>query len=187
MFGLPAVTVGEYRLKVGQQIDEDELRQIADAADREEAWTRGLDYASRSMRTQKEVGSYLISKGYSQSVAAETCCKLREYGYLNEADYIRAYIADHADQWGVKKIVYELSAKGLPATLIEQATEVLDQTEACKRLAKKALDRTIADQSGIQKVMRHLLSKGFDWDTVKEAVNSCLETAYDQGDTQDTL
>lgn len=179
--GMPAIVVGEYRLKVGDEIDGNKLAVMGADADKEEAWTRGVDYATRSVRSEREISDYLMRKGFANELIRGTVQKLKFYGYVDDRNYVRAYIADHRMRYGAKKMAYELSSKGVRRELYEPILAEIDGTEACIAIAKKYLAGKSADIKTKSKLSHYLAGKGFDYDAIRAAI----ETATGETDEFD--
>ena len=56
---LTAESVVRARLKIGQELSEERLREILATSETELAFKKALDYISRAMKTEKQVKDYL--------------------------------------------------------------------------------------------------------------------------------
>lgn len=165
------------KIKVGDEIDGDRLKTILAESDRETAFQKAVDSVCRSLKTQKQVETYLYGKGYSAEVVSAVVDKMKEYRYVDDGEYVRAYISTYQSKKGKKKICYELKLKGVGQELLEQAESLTgDQTEYAAALAVKFMKNRLPTRENLQKLFRHLAGKGFDFEVVRAAVNSVADT-----------
>ena len=68
---------------------------------------------------------------------------LQQEGYLSEQRYANAFARDKAaiSGWGEYKIRYQLSAKGIPADVIEQALKEIDGEKAEENLRRSIVSK----------------------------------------------
>ena len=169
--GLNLKTLFENRIKVGDVIDEEKLNEIQFDSERNTAMDKAMTYLSRSIKTEKQVRQYLKDKGYLEKISDKVISKLKEYNLINDADYSFSYASTYSKYKGKRLIAYELKTKGVSEEDISAALENTEgEDEAAAALAKKYLKNKTADFKTIQKCYKHLLSKGFTYDTAKAAV-----------------
>ncbi len=107
--------------------------------------------------------------------------KLKEYKFLNDEEFAKIWIETRNSikpkPWRIIK--YELRQKGISREIIEsfepepQAQEEND-LKAAVRIAEKRISRYkgLTKQEIFQKLGRYLVSKGFDYETVKKVLAS---------------
>ena len=179
--GMEKLTALSYRLKIGDEIDELRLSEAIEASECASAFERAAKYLGMRPRTRKEMTDYLVGKGYTQKAVQETVRKLGEYGYIDDEAYCHTYIEEYKHKAGVRKLESDLYAKGVPRAIVEQALEELDDEESAQAalaIAQKYLRSHAPDR---RKLTAYLLSKGFGYDTIKEA---CAEIDW-SSDTDD--
>ena len=170
--GLDLVTVYKYRLKKGQEIDEKTLTDIQRSSEIQKCFDSALNYISKSIKTTKQVRIKLIEKGYVKEIVNEVIVKLKEYGYLNDSDFAKKFVATYHNTKGKRVLYAMLKQKGVNDEDINEALSTVDdQTENAKKLAEKYLKNKILDRKNIQKCYNHLLSKGFSYDEAKNAIS----------------
>ncbi|MEG1706551.1 MAG: hypothetical protein RR291_03550, partial [Clostridia bacterium] len=81
--GLDAVTALSNHLEVGVNVDETKLYDVLMASESSSAFTRSIDYLSRTMKTEKQMRTYLLGKGYAEQVVDIVVCKLKDYCYID--------------------------------------------------------------------------------------------------------
>lgn len=168
--GLDFVTLAEYRLKKGMEITEEGLAEIQLAAEKDKAFSKAVSLLSVTGKTEKELYLKLKEKGYAHAVIRETIEKLKEYGYVDNAEYAREYVASHGNKKGGRMLAAELKMKGISDADITAALNEIDETKGAKAALNKYLRGKNITLENLQKAYRYLLSKGFSGETVGEAV-----------------
>lgn len=169
--GMELETVIKNKLKAGQAIDKDSLALLQLESEKSVALDKAMGFISNSIKTAKNVREYLIKKGYTDVVADYAVNKLSEYKYIDDKEYARAYVANYSKVKGAKLIRLELRAKGISDEDMAEALEsIADEKEAARAVADKYLRNKERDFKNIQKAYKYLLSKGFSYETAKDAV-----------------
>ena len=171
--GMNLETVMKNRLRVGLTVTEAELEAIQLESDLHTAIDKAMTYLTGSVKTEKQVRDYLKEKGFAYPVIARVIEKLADYGFLNDEYYAKRYAETYADKKGARLIKLELRKKGVKDDAADQAVEDLgDQTDAAIAIAKKYMRGKEPDLKTVQKLYRHLLSKGFGYDEAKAAADA---------------
>ena len=171
--GMKLETVMQNRLKAGMTIEADELSRMQLESEKLTALDKALTHISVSMKTEREIRTFLKRKGYLQDVSDYVVEKMKGYGYVNDEAYSSAYAESAAKRKGSRLIRCELRNKGVDEQAIDTALSCLgDETESAKRCLEKYMRGKSADRETLQKAYRNLLSKGFDYDTAKAALES---------------
>jgi regulatory protein len=86
----------------------------------EEALGKALRFLGYRPRSEAEVMSYLVRRGYSKAVTEGTLEKLRSFNYLNDESFARDWARSRSEGqgYGPKRIERELGTKGIAETLI---------------------------------------------------------------------
>ena len=166
-------TVMLNRLKVGQEVDSEQLKAIVEENDRKEALAKATDYVCKALKTKRQVRDYLLRKGYSEDVAWYCVDKLKEYNYINDEEYSKRYIESVSKTQGKRLVEYKLMMKGVKKTDIENAysdTEV-DSKENAKIIAEKYLKNKEINKENLAKAYRYIISRGFSYDDATYALN----------------
>lgn len=173
--GLTMETVVKNRLKVGKIVSAEELSVMQLESEKNTAFDKALTFLSATRKTEKEIRSHLSKKGYLPAVIDYAVEKLREYGFINDEEYAEAYTESASKKKGGRLIRMELKNKGLSEEAIENALSELDEgqeLETAKGILEKYMRGKTADKATLQKAYRHLMSKGFDYDTAKAAIDA---------------
>jgi len=178
--GLSLTCVFSYRLKEGDEISEERLSSIQEESEKSTAFDKALNYISASMKTEKEVRSYLKKKGYLPAVEEYVIEKMLSYGYISDGDYARMYAKSLSDKSGKNAIAQKLKAKGINDEDISLALDdIPPQEEAARAAFKKYMRGKEFTKENIYKAFRNLLGKGFDYDTAKAALEGIKDEDED--------
>lgn len=179
--GMQLLTVMEHRLKVGSVVTEEELSALQLAGEKQTALDKALTHISASMKTERDVRDFLRRKGYLQDVADYVVEKMKGYGFLDDTAYAKSYAESAGKRKGSRLIRMELRKKGVADESIDAALgEIADETDAAAAVLKKYLRNKQLSHEVVRKAYAHLLSKGFDYDTARaalEAVRARLDVA----------
>ncbi len=175
---LTTESVVKARLKVGQELPEEQLKEILNGSESQIAFDKSLNYISKSMKTVSQVADYLKNKGFEQSVINQVLDKLKSYKYVDDDIYTSMYIENAKQSKGALRIKQELLLKGVDKQLIETKLSFLDQEDSllsAQKAAQKFIKNKQSDEKFKLKLYRHLLSRGFDYETVNSVVGFIIE------------
>ena len=179
--GMKLVTVMQNRLKVGSEVTVQRLSEIQLESEKETALDKALSHITATMKTEREIRDFLKKKGYLEDVQEYVVEKMREYRFLDDAAYARAYAESAAKKKGARWIAAELKKKGIAEDAIEAALSGLEgEDDAAKDTLKRYLrGKDVTDRKVLQKAYANLLSKGFDYETARRALESLREEDED--------
>lgn len=171
--GVSLETVVKNRLKVGTEIEKDELFDLVTESERVEALAKATDYVSLRLKTKREIKDFLIKKGYSEEIAWYCVDKLKEYDYVNDEDYSLRYIESTAGKQGRRLTEYKLMMKGVKKEDISSAYDKtdIDEKENAKVIARKCFRNKEVTKENLVKVFRYLIGKGFSYEEAGFAVD----------------
>ena len=124
---------------------------------------------SRRMRTEKQLVQQLCAKGYSSQAVARAIADLKNWGYIDDIAYAKAFIeyrlSNSKKSW--RAILWELRREGLSTDDIDEATEDfdLDEEQRAQQVSEKILGLH-RDQKSLDRLKNALLRNGFSWDVV---------------------
>ena len=171
--GMKLDTVLANGLKAGINVDPNELSRLQLESEKLTALDKALKHISVSMKTEKEIRVFLKSKGYLQDVSDYVLDKMKEYGYVDDETYASSYVEGASKRKGSRLIQLELKQKGVDGQIIDSVLSTLeDETESAKRCLEKYMRGKTVDEVTLKKAYRNLLSKGFDYDTCRQAIES---------------
>jgi len=151
--------------------------------DFEKFYKAAIRYLSFRPHSEKELSDYLAKKKCDELTAKRILDSLKRDKFLNDEEFTRWWVEQRTilKPKASRVIKYELKQKGISRELIDSFFENSDDSPSdfdnAIKLAEKKL-RTIHDQTDKYKVKeklgRYLASKGFDWDTIKAAIDRVL-------------
>lgn len=147
---------------------------------KEAAMLRMADLCAKSEQCSHDIREKLFRTGLPGGAIDEVMNYLVEERFIDDSRYAKAYASDKARfaGWGPVKIQQYLSLKRIPRDYIAEAIDNIPEDtfmEATVRAASaKARGLDLADFKDRQKLLRHLLSKGFRMEMAKRAIASIV-------------
>ena len=177
--GLKIEVAIKYRLKAGMPIEKSFLDEIQLANEKMQATEKAMNHISATLKTRKQMCDFLAGKGYTQAVIDYVVEKLEGYGYIDDYAYCRAYVNSVSGK-GKNAIRAALIKRGAAREAIDAA---LDETEEdgdeVLAVAQKYMRGKQPTRENLNKAIRHLISRGYDYDLAKSAVSRLGETDGD--------
>ncbi|MCE1245668.1 MAG: recombination regulator RecX [Firmicutes bacterium] len=148
-------------------LDESDLKKALFAAYKQ------LGYRDHSA---KELREKLLNKGFTPEIADAAVEQMISYGYINDADYAKGLIrrCQISKKIGVFRIKQELKKRGIPDDLIGESLlhySEEDEDENIDKIIKAKLKKNQPPE----KILRHLFSKGFEPDKIRERLSKLKE------------
>lgn len=180
--GLELETVMRHRLKIGASVSPEDLDEIQAESETMRALDKALNFISRSQKTKKQVEDYLESKGYLEKTIEAVLDKMSAYKFVNDQNYAKDYAKSASKNKGKRLISLELKRKGVSDEDMSEALNDIDgetETEAATKIAEKYLKNKEKTRESVVKCYKYLLSKGFDYETAKEAADKIIKDEDD--------
>lgn len=176
-FSLDIAQLADAKLKVGQEITEEQLSTLRQQSNFGKLYQRTLEWVLSRPHSVKETRDYLVRKKYQKpeyeitdSAIDEVIQKLQAKNYLNDVNFTTYYVENRFQKKGVsaKRLRQELFKKGVSEQIIEQAIKdsERDDTEEIQKIIAR-LRRKKYDE---QKLIQYLLNQGFDYSLVQTVV-----------------
>lgn len=170
-----AVTLG---IKPGRILSSEELEKLSFVSEFGKAKDKALSVLSRKSVTRYELGKILIET-FEPEVAENVLCELESLGYIDDCAYTMLFLEKAYEKlWGKKKIIYELSQKGIDRNTAEDVMEeahVAGAEEIAEYMAVKYRDEDFSDFRTKQRVMRFFASRGFEYSEIDDAIKLYTE------------
>lgn len=143
----------------------------------EKAYNYAIKYL-KNIKTKKDVYDYLIRKGFTDEETSEVCDYIEEVGLVDDDLYVKFFVEDsfRIKNKGARKIVYELKQRGIDDDKINEAIEEASdmQYDALKEAYERKLEATKNETDQYKrknKIIRFLISRGFDYSDIKDIVD----------------
>ena len=173
--GLKIEVAIKYRLKAGMEIERSELDEIQLANEKVQATERAMNHLSATLKTRRQMSDFLASKGYTQAVIDYVIDKLEGYGYIDDYAYCRAYVASVSGK-GKTAIRAALLKRGADRDAIDEAlSEVEEDEDEVMAVVRKYMRGKEYSRENINKAIRHLISRGYSYETAKSAASKLGE------------
>lgn len=172
---LNMLTIYKNSLRVGDEIEKEGLEKMQFESEKIIAFDRAINLLSRASKTAKDMKTYLKGKGYSQSICDYVVEKLEGYKYIDDKRYAEDYVESVRKRKGPRVIKQQLLLKGISSNIIDSALEGLNQKKEVLVLAEKYMKNKEKTPQVKQKLYRHLMTKGFNYDECKSAISKAFE------------
>jgi regulatory protein len=140
------------------------------------AHNSALRLLSARSRCSQELSDRLAAKGFDQEIVSNVIERLDQAGMIDDLRFAqeRARAMGKGKGWGPRKLKRDLSQKGMPQDIVEQAvSQAYGSTSPAmimKRLIKKRFgDDVLEPDTDLKKkgkAQRYLLGRGFEPDEV---------------------
>lgn len=181
VFSLSVELVYKEGLKTNDEIDSEKLKILVEHENLTRCKNSALRIIEKSYKTEKEVRDKLILKGYEDNSINKSIEFLKEYNFINDSNYTKAFIHDKLNSQGSQKIKYKLIQKGISKEIIAEELSNLDkgnEKNVAFNIAKKKLDIIKKKENDNYKVSgklyRYLISKGYGYDVTNEIVKEIM-------------
>lgn len=131
----------------------------------EMAKEKAIKYLGISRKTEYEVFKKLKDLNCEEEIINNVIIYLRELGYLNDEEYVDAYIRQCVRllNYSIYEIKMKLLQKGIKKYIIEEKLDELEHTDYEKKIKNKLLD-TKCKNMELQKQKAYLYRRGFKID-----------------------
>ena len=152
--------------------------------DFENFYNKSLRFLSFRPRSEKEIRDKLKSKKASSLIINQVIVKLKEKKFINDLEFAKWWVEQRTNfkPRGLRLIKIELRQKGISDEMIESG--IMNQESGAKNdlgLARKLIEKRLSRYKGLskqelyQKLGSFLARRGFDWETIKQAIDEVLE------------
>lgn len=161
----------KYGIKKGKVQDELFFEAIEES-DRIVAFNLIAKYLSASMKTEKQIKDYLYKKGYETKTIKSVIEKLKDYNLIDDKAFAENYININPT-FSANKLKQKLYSFGVNKQIVDNLLCDFDDLEGCETSANKFLKNKPNDQKTKEKLIRHLINKGYNWGAIGKVVQDC--------------
>lgn len=172
----------------GDEIDEQELAAFKIAAGSRRAFNAGADIISRREHSAHEVYQKLCRK-FDRDVAEGAVNRLREIGMIDDSRFARMYADELYSKKGMgkRRILFELSSKGIESEVAEQAVEeiISDEEDNVQRIVdilEKKYYNVAYDERVRRRAFAALQRLGYSYGDIKRAFSEFCESDFDSSE-----
>lgn len=173
-------TLVKYELKKGQELTDEEWEELKHFNTVAAAVQYVCVYLLTTPRTEKNIKDKLRQKGYEKNVVDEAMSHLNSLGYIQDSLYAEAFIEGNIQRKSPRAIRQKLMEKGVSPEHADAAFAKFDtdehQAEQIKVLALKKMKsmKALPEREMRDKIIRHLLYKGYAYEDCKGVVSALL-------------
>jgi regulatory protein len=171
VLSLSEAQLAESALMVGDSLNEGQLQALHQRSEYGKATFQALNWMSYRPRSCQELERYLIGKGYDDELIAAVLAELEGEGHVDDQRFAQQWVGDRQTLgYSTVRLRQELQRKGVENEAIEAAfasSPIDEVTRLCELIKRRRLMQRYADR---QKLIRHLAGKGFDFGTIKAAL-----------------
>lgn len=159
-------------LKVGLEIEQDRLNEMALESEKTIALNKTAKYMQSALKTTKQIRDYLAKKGYEKITIDYVVDKLKEYNYLDDEAYAKSFAKTYKNKYGEYKLKEKLRSKGISENIADDSIKEIDNTdEIIYNIAVKYMMKKEPTSENYIKLNRFLASRGFGFEDIKHAIN----------------
>jgi len=162
----------KYCISTNSEIEQSKLDEVVYESDVMIATNLAMKYISSKLITTKQLKDYLKGKGYKINVITKVIDKFNEYGVLNDENFASSFVSVKQQSLSRRAIEQKLIQKGVNKDVTASCLEDFDDSEVAIRTAEKFMKNKIYNEENINKLLRHLSYKGFDYETINKTLNN---------------
>lgn len=177
-FGCSSELVYYHNLSKGKEVDIEELKKVITEDNYLTAKSKALKYIERALKSEFQVREFLQKKEYEDNVIDRVIGFLKEYKFIDDEYYSKAFVTQNIRIEGKGNIRYKLAKKGISEDRINNILNEfssLDEEAVALKLAEKKLNIIYKSEKNTNKVKSKLntflISKGYSFDIIKSVVN----------------
>lgn len=146
---------------------------------------RALRLLGRRQHSVNELKTKLKQEQYEPKLIDEVITELQKKNYLDDKKFALTFAEEKmkSKQWSERKLRAELMKKGIASSIISEVLETKTSSEdnlsnalaAAKKKLELLKKRKLEGRELRNKLSTFLLSKGFDYETIKEACDKFLK------------
>lgn len=183
-FSLDIGQLVELGLRVGKDVTKKDIENYIAESEFGKLYGRALKYCLVRPRSLREVKNYLSrriwdKRGVDSIVfeknASRVLDRLIDRGYVDDRKFASFWIENRMQRKGIsrRKLTMELKNKGIEDSVIAGAVNSTNRNDVDE--LKKVIERKRNKYDDERKLIRYLVSLGFDYNDVRESVKLKLE------------
>lgn len=168
---LPEVVLKE-NLKLGQEIGDKALEDLARTDLRQRCFNTAARFISYRPRSESEIRQRLLRHGFDADTVERTMAKLKDLGLADDAEFARFWIENREAfrPRSQRMAKMELKRKGLETDIIDQAVSIINDRESAYRAATDRVRRlsAIDYREFRRRLGEYLGRRGYNYGIIKE-------------------
>ena len=163
-------------LKPGDEITDEELRELLQESDARRAQEKALYLLRDRAHSKKELTEKIARTAASQEAARAAADRMEELGLLDDGEYARRYAQElfTRKRWGPMRVKQELRLKGIAPEIIEELLEEYGDGDAALENMRALLEKKYPGWAEEEKVRRRafaaLQRMGYPYGDIRRAM-----------------
>lgn len=178
---LDTETVFSHRIDVGDEIDDEKLKEVIDASNIKRAKDKAMWLISYRDHSKHELIDK-VAKDSSREAAIKAVERLEELGLINDERYAKRYATDLLNLKHLSKsaAVRKLIEKGIDRDLARDTVESIDVDiyENIRAVINKKYAKNLFDEKGRRRCVNGLLRLGYSYSDIKAVLNDYTDIDY---------
>jgi regulatory protein len=176
-FGLDLENYMKLRLKVGQELSDEEAEKIIKKAELQKTLDKLLRYTTLRPRSEREIYNWLRKYEVHESIHEELLNRLKRLELVGDEEFAKWWVGQRIQfkNRSIRELSNELYKKGIDREIIEQVlkeSDVDEESSARKLLEKRSFAwRKYKGYEKKKRMSDYLARKGFSWDVIKKVIN----------------
>jgi regulatory protein len=177
-------------LRKNDELSEDKVQSLIEENKKFFIKQSAFRYLGKRIHSANELRIKLKQKKYDSDLIDSVISELKNNNYLNDLDFSSRFADEKikTKSWGRLKIESELRKKGIAGQIISEALEnkfgIGYEIDNAKQLAAGKLKilsaRGLEENKIKEKLFTFLHSRGYDYETIREALDSLLKNAEEE-------
>jgi regulatory protein len=168
---IDAGVAAERGLREGVALSHEELQEVRAAGERALAMARALNFLGYRARSEREVRDRLRRYGYGEETVGGVIGRLKELGYLDDAEFARLAAREKARKYGPRRVSVELRRSGVDGEIAREAVEEefagRSELEAAFSAAARRYNRE-GSEAEARRVYGFLMRRGYSAEVCAE-------------------
>jgi regulatory protein len=186
-FLIDAESIFRHSLKIGDTLTETQINKIKNEADISWLKNKGMQILSRHMISERDLRRKLSEERRPQNAREDVIYQLKHYGLIDDNKYASSFVRTQISR-GPKSRLYLkklLREKGISEEIAQNAItsefQEIDEVGAVRKLAEKKYKtvKYLPTEKAKGKVINFLRSRGFPWDTIRQAISGLFVASDD--------
>lgn len=163
-------------LKPGDEITDEELRELLQASDARRAQEKALYLLGYRAHSKKELTEKIARTAASREAAEAAADRMEELGLLDDGEYARRYAQElfTRRRWGPMRVKQELRLKGIAPEIIEELLEEYGDGDAAlenmRALLEKKYPGWAEDEKTRRRAFAALQRMGYPYGDIRRAM-----------------
>lgn len=164
------------RIKLGDEIDDDELYELIQKSDARRANEKALYLLEHRSHSKKELEDKIARTAASREAAKAAAEHMEEIGLIDDERYARDYAKElfERKKFGARRVQQELMQKGIDkeliAIILEEYSDI-DTVEAIRTVLEKKYPRYVEDEKIKRRAIAAMQRLGYRFDEIRRAMS----------------